>query len=156
MFKINLRFKMVARKSEPSANINAMTQRIFAIALLLFLPAPAAAEIWDECSGGPNIVMTKCIWEHFESADIELNAVWKQVLTTIAPSEVMPTEKADEWKAKLLNAQRAWVTFKEDDCRGAVAYEWFGGSGASAAIGACLYAHTSARADDLRGRYLGR
>ena len=156
MLKLNVSFNILPGKLVPSANINAMRQRIFAIALLLFLPAPAAADIWDECGSGPNILMTKCIWERYEAADIELNAVWKQVLATIAPSEFMPTEKADEWKANLLNAQPAWVTFKEEDCRGAVAYEWFGGSGASAAIGACLYAHTSARTDDLRGRYLGR
>jgi len=156
MFKLTLSFKMLPGRREPSANINAMRQRFFAIAVLLFLPAPAAADIWEECGSGPNIVMTKCIWERYEAADIELNAIWKQVLATIAPTEFMPAEKADEWKAKLLNAQRAWVTFKEEDCRGALAYEWFGGSGAGAAIGACLHAHTSARTKDLRDRYLGR
>ena len=82
--------------------------------------------------------------------------VWKQVIATIAPSDFSPAEQTREWKAKLLNAQRAWVTFKEEDCREAVAYKWLGGSGANAAIGACLSAHTSARTDDLRERYLGR
>ena len=52
-------------------------------------------------------------------------------------------------------AQRAWVTFRDEDCNGATAYEWHGGSGAIAAVGACLYEATVARTEDLRARYLG-
>jgi uncharacterized protein YecT (DUF1311 family) len=100
--------------------------------------------------------MTQCIWERYEAADKQLNAVWKQVLATINPSDFMTAEQAAEWKARLLAAQRAWVTFKDEDCNGAVAYEWLGGTGANAAVGACLYAHTRARIDDLRVRYLDR
>jgi uncharacterized protein YecT (DUF1311 family) len=138
------------------ANVGAMRRSAFAFALLIGLASPASADIWNTCNASTNIEMTQCIWERFKAADAELNVVWKQVNATIAPSEFLPAEQASEWKAKLLNAQRAWVTFKEEDCRGAVAYEWFGGSGANAAIGACLYAHTSARIEDLRERYLNR
>ena len=53
-------------------------------------------------------------------------------------------------------AQRAWATFKEEDCEGAVAHEWYGGTGANTAVGSCLYTHTQARIDDLRRRYLQR
>ncbi len=60
------------------------------------------------------------------------------------------------WKARPLAALRAWVTFKDQDCNGAVAYEWLGGTGANAAVGACLFTHTRARTDDLRQRYLAR
>jgi len=124
--------------------------------LSLAISVPASADVWSECDTDPNIVMTECIWDHYEAADAELNEVWKQVLTTIGPSESMSAEQAAEWKAELVAAQRSWVTFKDKDCKGAVAYERFGGSDANAAIGACLFNHTSARTDDLRQRYLNR
>jgi uncharacterized protein YecT (DUF1311 family) len=133
-----------------------MRRHALALALLSPLSAPAAADIWDDCGNGPNVVMTQCIWERYEAADKELNAAWKDVLATIAPSDFMTAAQAAEWKARLLAAQRAWVTFKDEDCNGAVAYEWLGGTGANAAVGACLYAHTRARIDDLRVRYLNR
>jgi uncharacterized protein YecT (DUF1311 family) len=133
-----------------------MRRHLLALALLPALSVPAAADIWDECGDGPNVVMTQCIWERYEAVDKELNAVWKEVLATIKPSDFMTAEQVAEWKARLLAAQRAWVTFKDEDCNGAVAYEWLGGTGANAAVGACLYAHTRARIDDLRVRYINR
>ena len=137
-------------------NLKSKWWRFLAATLPLAVAAPAHADIWSECDTGPNIVMTKCIWDRYEAADAELNEVWKQVLATIAPSEFMSAEQAAAWKAELVAAQRSWVTFKDKDCKGAVAYEWFGGSGANAAIGACLYNHSAARTDDLRQRYLNR
>jgi uncharacterized protein YecT (DUF1311 family) len=134
-----------------------MQRTLYALAILAAgAPLPAMSDIWDDCNDGPNIAMTQCIWDRYEVADKELNAVWKDVMATFDKADYLPPEKATEWKARLLAAQRAWITFKDEDCRGAVAFEWYGGSGESAAIGACLYTHTKARADDLRGRYLGR
>jgi len=138
------------------AGVKSIRWLVLTATLSLAISTPVLADIWSECDSGPNIQMTKCIWDRYEAADIELNTVWKQVLATIVPSEVMSSEQAAEWKAKLVAAQRSWAAFKDDDCSGAVAYEWFGGSGANAAIGACLYGHTQARIDDLRGRYLNQ
>lgn len=115
----------------------------------------AAAAGLEECDG-PAPVLNACIFDHYEAADAELNRVWRQVLDTIRPSDFMPAEAAREWRNRLTAAQRAWVTFKEEDCNGAVAYEWYGGSGANAAVGACLYEKTVARTADLRARYLDR
>jgi uncharacterized protein YecT (DUF1311 family) len=156
MFKLNVNFKLLPSPFVCVKRMESMGLQVIAATWLLAVPSPASADIWSTCNAGSNIEMTQCIWERFEAADAELNVVWKQVDATIAPSEFLPAEQAREWKAKLLNAQRAWVTFKEEDCRGVVAYEWFGGSGANAAIGACLYAYTSERTDDLRERYLNR
>ncbi len=113
---------------------------------------PAAAEGIDDCDG-PTPEMTLCIFQAYEEADADLNAVWDEVLTAIEESEI-PADSRQRWHESLVAAQRAWVTFKEEDCNGAVAFEWFGGSGANAAVGACLYDKTVTRADDLRARYL--
>lgn len=114
----------------------------------------AAEDALAECDG-PTPVMNACIFEKYEAADRELNQVWQQVLATIEPSDYLPADAAEEWKQHLLAAQRAWVTFKEEDCNGATAYEWYGGTGANAAVGSCLYATTVARTEDLKLRYLG-
>jgi uncharacterized protein YecT (DUF1311 family) len=156
MLNLILSMKLPPARPGRPAGVTAMRRHALAFTVLSTLSAPAAADIWDECGDGPNVVMTQCIWERYEAVDKELNAVWKDVLATIAPSDFMAAEQVAEWKARLLAAQRAWVTFKEEDCNGAVAYEWLGGTGANAAVGACLYTHTRARIDDLRSRYLNR
>jgi uncharacterized protein YecT (DUF1311 family) len=109
----------------------------------------------SECDGATP-VMTKCIWDHYDAADKELNQVWRQALATIQPSDYLPPEEATKWKEELTAAQKAWVTFKERDCNGAVAYEWYGGTGANGAVGTCLFEHTVARTTDLKARYLER
>jgi uncharacterized protein YecT (DUF1311 family) len=126
------------------------------LALPLGLPAGAARADIEDC-GGSNVEMTACIWRHFEAADSELNQVWRRALAEIDGfAGDMPGAALREWRVGLIEAQRAWVAFKDADCRVAVAHEWYGGTGASAAIGACLYAHTRNRIDDLKSRYLDR
>jgi uncharacterized protein YecT (DUF1311 family) len=129
--------------------------RTFVLAALLLVPLPSAANILDDCDGS-NAVMTECIWSHYRDADAELNRVWRDVLATIEGADYLPANEIAAWRDELVQAQRAWVQFKEHDCEGAVAYEWYGGSGADAAVGACLYSHTRARIDDLIARYEDR
>jgi uncharacterized protein YecT (DUF1311 family) len=124
------------------------------LALILWLPlcSSAFAQALADCDG-TTVEMTKCVWDAYEEADAELNALWPEVLAGVRPNEGMPEAAADDWKSSLRAAQRAWVTFKEQDCEGAVAHEWYCGTGANSAVGACLYEHTRARIDDLRQRY---
>jgi uncharacterized protein YecT (DUF1311 family) len=122
--------------------------------LVLALAGPAAAQDEPDCDGN-NVELTACVWDAYKKADAELNTVWKKVLATIEPSEYLPADAARTWKDDLVAGQRAWVTFKEKDCD-AVAYEWYGGSGANMAVGDCLYGHTVARTRDLKQRYLDR
>ncbi|WP_421725806.1 lysozyme inhibitor LprI family protein [Bauldia sp.] len=76
-------------------------------------------------------------------------------MAAITPDDFLPADAAQEWKADLLAAQRAWITFKQKDCD-AVAYEWYGGTGANFAVGSCLHDHTVQRTKDLRERYQNR
>lgn len=127
-----------------------------AVAALFPLALPAGAEDLPDCANASNNVeITACVWDAYKRADAELNAVWKQVMASIRPEDYLPADAVKAWKDDLLAAQRAWITFKEKDCD-AVAYEWYGGSGANMAVGSCLYAHTVQRTNDLKERYLGR
>ncbi|MEX3008047.1 lysozyme inhibitor LprI family protein [Hoeflea sp. TYP-13] len=126
------------------------------MATVLFLaaasPVPAQALNCD----GTTPEMNQCVFEAYDAADRELNRVWKEVLSKIKPDDYLPADDARQWKEHLIAAQRAWVTFKEEDCQGAVSYEYFGGTGATFAVGYCLYAHTVARTNNLKERYLER
>jgi uncharacterized protein YecT (DUF1311 family) len=124
------------------------------LVLSVFIGGPASADVLEDCEGA-TVEMSKCVWDAYHAADRELNELWPEVIAGIQPEEWMPEDAAKAWKDSLVAAQRAWVTFKEQDCEGAVAYEWYGGTGANTAVGACLYEHTRARIDDLRRRYVG-
>lgn len=103
-----------------------------------------------------NVEIGNCVYAAYQKADKELNAIWPKVLAYIdTQGDYMPADAMQKWKAMIVAAQKAWVSFKEQDC-GAVQYEWWGGSGASIAETSCLYAHTAQRVEDLKERYLER
>jgi uncharacterized protein YecT (DUF1311 family) len=123
--------------------------------LLLAAATPAAAAM-DECQElTSNVEMTECAWNQYRDADTALNDVWGRVMTQIeaTDADVMPADKVKAWRKVLTAAQRDWANFKDQDCNGAVAFEWYGGSGAGLAIATCLYDHTVARTKELTDRY---
>lgn len=129
-------------------------QSVFAatFALVAVAAGPAFAQDCDSLSS--NVEIGNCIQKAYQDADADLNAVWKQVLGAVERADYMSAEKRAAWKDELQKAQRAWIEFKEHDCKGAVGFEWDGGSGAGIATTNCMLAHTRARTDDLRNRYL--
>lgn len=132
-----------------------MKRIALAVLLSAGTAAPAAAAGAEDCDG-PTPVLTKCVWDAYAAADRELNSAWKEVLASVRESDHLPAEAAADWRDGLIAAQRAWARFKQADCERAVAYEWYGGTGANAAVGACLERHTRERLDDLRARYLAQ
>ena len=107
--------------------------------------APAFAQDVPGCDDATsNVEIGNCALAAYQKADKELNAIWPKVLAYIdGQGDYMPSDAQQKWKATIVAAQKAWVSFKENDC-GAVEYEWWGGSGAGIAQTACLYAHTAA------------
>jgi uncharacterized protein YecT (DUF1311 family) len=129
-----------------------------AATLVLACAAPALADDVPGCDNDTlnNMELDQCVGTAFKAADKELNAIWPKVLAAIDSMKGdMPDDAIKDWKATMIEAQRAWVTFKENDC-GAIQYEWYGGSGASLAETTCLYHHTADRVADLKARYLDR
>jgi uncharacterized protein YecT (DUF1311 family) len=119
---------------------------------------PAAGASIEAACGDKtsNVEITACMAEFAAKVDRDLNALWPRVLASIdAASNLNKTQRAD-WKAKLTAAQRHWIAFKTADCREPVGYEWFGGTGMSSAVSACLAKHTLDRMQDLKARYLDR
>ena len=131
--------------------------RNLAFAILLCVGASPALADMSECdSYASNVEMSQCALQQYEAADAELNDVWKQVVASIkaTDTDVMPTSEMQKWLGAMTDAERAWATFKDNDCKGGVSYEWYGGTGAGLAVSTCLYDHTVQRIKDLRARYL--
>jgi uncharacterized protein YecT (DUF1311 family) len=124
------------------------------IALLLVAAGPAFAD--DDVPGcenaSSNVEIGSCVSAAYQKADEALNAFWPKVLARIDAADYVPPADRNTWKQTVIAAQRAWIDFKQADC-GAVAYEWWGGSGAGIAETTCLYGHTARRLEQLEERY---
>lgn len=126
-------------------------------AIAFFSAVPALADDPPGCSGlSSNVEIGQCTADAYKKADQELNDLWPKVLAAIdSEGDIMPPDALHTWKATVIAAQKAWITFKESDCA-AVEYEWWGGSGAGIAETTCFYSHTADRVADLKARYLDR
>lgn len=89
-----------------------------------------------------------------EKADSELNAVYAKVLVKVTRDATDPLFDAKTWDAKLRASQRAWIAFRDADCKELVALSWTGGAAASAEVLGRLKAKTRARTKELVERYL--
>lgn len=132
--------------------------RRFRLPVLLVFSAiaghPAAAQDAIDCSDpGTTVEMNFCSDKAFQEADAKLNAVYKNVLAHIAESDPEKPYDRESWEKAMRESQRAWVAFRDADCKGAVPMEWSGGSGTSAAVTGCMTEKTEARTKELSERY---
>ncbi len=112
---------------------------------------PASQPTCDNIS--TTVALKDCLNKAFEFAEKELTEAWRKALASIDRADHLTSKQRRQWKAKLLKAQRSWITFKDTDCRDVIAFEWWGGTGTSAAITQCLLTQTRLRTQNLRSRY---
>lgn len=118
---------------------------------------PASAEEPIDCSDPQTTVeMNFCSDEAFTAADKRLNAVYQEALASVAQRDLDPPYDAKSWEQALRASQRAWVAFRDADCKGAVPMEWSGGTGTSSAVTGCMTQKTEARIAQLKERYGAR
>ncbi len=119
--------------------------------LLLESPETIAAD----CSNAPTTIeQNDCAAEKFRQVDRRLNRVYKRVLAKIATEDTRPPFGRKAWKRALIKAQKAWIAFRDADCRKLVEMEWQGGTGTTGAIYACMTDKTLTRIRELKERYL--
>ena len=123
--------------------------------LLLASAAPSAAEDPPvDCEDARNTVESNmCADKAFKAADARLNDVYGKVLAHIAEGGVEEPYDSKSWDKSMREAQRAWVAFRDADCKGAVPMEWQGGTGTTAAVLGCMTQKTETRAEELAERY---
>jgi uncharacterized protein YecT (DUF1311 family) len=119
-------------------------RRLFFLMLLVLAPASAASA--DDCADtATQAAMNECANQAYEKADAELNALYQQIRQRL---------KGDgETTTLFVAAQRAWVAFRDAECK----FSTSGVSGGSiypTIYAGCLERLTKARVDDFTV-YLG-
>ncbi len=119
-----------------------------AVAVAL-MPGLARAEPAIDCRKAmatPEVAW--CAQKDFEAADARLNAAYRAAQASIARRDV-PEEARAEWRKALIEAQRRWIAFRDGECA-VTGFEWYGGTGRTAAELTCQTELTDARTKQLR------
>ena len=120
---------------------------------LLLAAAPADDPPWNCEDPGPQQEMNYCAHQDYLKADAAMNAQWK---ITAAVMKEMDTEGSNlSWDKRpgyfdtLLEAQRAWIKFRDALCT-SEGYIFRGGSMEPFMVSTCKTAMTEARTKQLR------
>lgn len=120
-----------------------MRAGLLAVALLL---APAAAQAapesaLDRClaseAGATTMGQIQCVGDELKVQDARLNRNYAKAMKDLTP----------EQQAKLRTAQRAWLAFKDADCRSLQDDAW--GTLSRVSANMCVLERTTERADEL-------
>lgn len=131
-----------------------------AVAFALMVPAgPSSAQdkkqssAADACSKASSTYeINDCLAKAFTKADEALNRQYRQALDKAGSSTAIDDPKVRaEWQKSIRDAQRGWIAYKDARCKGEVPFEWYGGTGATAASLSCLIAETEKRMRELAG-----
>ncbi len=110
--------------------------------------APAYADKALDCKDPPDqSSMTQCAALDFEKADKELNGVWPKLKADAEASD-KDTDKR-EYADALLASQRAWIAFRDAECKWQ-GFEMHGGSGEPMLYYGCLARLTQQRIKQLQ------
>lgn len=103
-----------------------------------------------DCSHAKSgVEMNDCAGREFAAVDGVLNETYQKVLAAIGQAGGSPPYTAAEWEKQFRASQRAWVAFRDADCKDLVPMEWSGGSGTSYAVLDCMIELTRARTQTL-------
>ena len=127
---------------------------VFALALVVMPTLGRAEDPAVDCdSATATSELNFCADQELSKADAQLNQVYKKVLAFIATNGGEKPYDAKSWEAALRESQRAWVAFRDADCKGLVPMSWTGGSGTSGAVLGCMSEKTKARTKELSELY---
>lgn len=119
--------------------------------------APAMAGAKINCTNASSTFeMNHCAELDFSAADAKLNSVYKRALAAVPDMAFEKPYDTKSWVAALRESQRAWVAFRDAECKNHVAMLWTGGTGATVDILGCMTEKTQARSKELIDRYIDR
>jgi uncharacterized protein YecT (DUF1311 family) len=126
--------------------------------MVVALPAAAAnaqtkAPAVDCSKATATSELNLCSEQELAREDVALNAVYKKVLAKIAASDQEKPYDAKAWEKALRESQRAWVLWRDTDCKGLIPFDWTGGTATTGAVLGCMSTKTKERATDLRARF---
>jgi len=121
----------------------------FALLALTCLATPALAQDIDCATTSVQMEMNFCAERDWQAADAELNRIYKAVMADMkAMDQSLPPDLQGAAQT-LRDAQRAWITFRDKNCRLA-GYPMRGGSAEPLLIYGCLRQMTQDRSAELQ------
>ena len=122
-------------------------------ALVCFLVAasmPFIAKAADPCANAiSTIQINKCLETRHAARDKALNAAYQDLLKRLVPTDRLDKTDFPRARKHLVDAQRVWITFRDEDCKGRlVIYE--AGTIRNAVYMLCQIEHTEQRTLALR------
>lgn len=119
----------------------------FAISLALS-PMVAGAEEIDCANAMVQSDLNICAAQDWQAADDELNAVWPKALAALKAADAELPAELKGGEQALLDAQRAWITFRDAQCK-AEGYPMRGGSAEPLLVYGCMSVLTRERTATL-------
>lgn len=130
---------------------------VASLALVVSSNGARAGDPPIDCENANTTVeMNFCGDKAFAAADKALNVAYRSALAAVKQRVLEPPYDARHYEEALRASQRAWVAFRDADCRDLVAQEWSGGTGTTSAVLSCMTSLTEERTKDIRGRFLAR
>ena len=126
----------------------AMILALLACQALGFVSSAQAQHMNSPTTGCTQVVtvdLANCLHQNEREADRELNELYRRIMGVLD----------DEDRALLVEAQRAWIAYRDKSCA-AVRAMYGRGSASGSAVSACLLSITRQRIDALRIGYLWR
>jgi uncharacterized protein YecT (DUF1311 family) len=120
------------------------------IAAFCLLPFAATAQDVDCTNAVTQQEMNLCAELDWQVADAELNDAYAAVIAMMQNIDAETTPIGVTEEARLREAQRAWVAFRDATCDVA-GYAMRGGSAEPLLIYGCMMTLSAERADELRG-----
>ncbi|MFN3868295.1 MAG: lysozyme inhibitor LprI family protein, partial [Hyphomicrobiaceae bacterium] len=122
-------------------------------------PALAESEPQIDCANASSTLeMNFCADKDFTAADKALNAAYQRALKAVPGMADGASDRfsARNWEKALRDSQRAWLAYRDAECREHIPMFWGGGTGTTVAVIGCLTALTNARTKELRESYDAR
>jgi uncharacterized protein YecT (DUF1311 family) len=121
--------------------------------LVANLPSSAQAQTIDCANASSTVEMNFCADKDFQAADKALNEAYEAALASTKTRELEKPYDAKSFEAAMRAAQRAWIAYRDADCKDLTAQEWSGGTGTTSAVLGCMTEKTMQRTKDLKERY---
>ena len=125
-------------------------KRFLTTALVSIVSIVSFAQIPDPCTTQLNTqAINACGVKTLKEKDKELNTVYQKLMKSLAPSDKFDDTDYISVKAQLTKAQRAWIVYRDNDCKARYTQS-AAGTIRGAVYNGCMAERTEQRTKELR------